>query len=348
MARTLLAFLAFFCLHLSLAQQAEVAALRIVHLSPDAPQFDLLVNGVLSLRDQSFTSVSRYLFLAPGRHELSLFPHRAPAEGQAETEAEGDSVTPLEPLSISVDLLAGEYYTVVASGFFDPPADAQTSGTLDIQMEPGVAAQVRGPRNYLVSLTQPTPLINLTPGTYTVTASREGFRTAEYEVEVTPGASVTLPINLQEGAGDAPVTPSAAGLEVRERPWYKTQLQLYRDDYASFPPAGQAYLRLVHAAPASPALSAFALLPGEGDEEGERLELTANLAFPNASEYLPVPVDTEGLELDVAGSDLVLSELHGLSLESGTFYTIYLSGSVSSDALTPIPYVDAVVRGTLP
>lgn len=322
--------------------EVQVAALRVVHLSPDAPQFDALIDGQLTLRDLSFTTVSRYVLVPAGRRDVRLFPHQGQARGE---NGEENPLQPLEPITITADLDAGGYYTVVASGFYNPPASGASSGSLTVQLEEGVSAQVRGPRNYLVTLTQSTPLTGLDPGSYTVTASREGYRTAEYEVEVTAGSAVTLPISLQEGEGESQPVTSAPGLEVSERPWSKTQLQLYQDDYSSFPAAGQAFVRFVHAAPASPALTVYGLASAQGDTPQVLIE---NLGFPNASPYLVVPVTLDGLQITVAGTDLLLSTFEGLSFASGALYTIYLSGSETSGTLTPIPYLDTALRGTLP
>jgi hypothetical protein len=243
---------------------------------------------------------------------------------------------------MTVELEAGRYYTVAASGFFNPPAGSGASGSLVIQMEPGTTAQVRGPRNYLVSVSEPTTLSGLTAGDYTVAAAREGFVPAEYEVEVPAGSTVTLPITLQEGTGaEAEVVPEGGGLEVSEPTWYKTQLQLYQDDYSALPRAGEALLRVVHAAPAVAAISV-----GEAGGAADQ-PLVEGLSFPNASDYLVLPAGADGLEIRLAGTDLVLS-LPELPLEGGAIYTLYLMGSVSSDALIPLPTVDALIRGVLP
>lgn len=324
------------------AAAPQVAALRVVHLSPDAPQFDVLVDGQLTLRDLPFTQVSRYLLISAGRHDVRLFPHQGPVRGE---NGEASPLQPLEPITITVDLDGGSYYTVVASGFYNPPASGASSGSLTVQLEAGASAQVRGPRNYLVTLTQATTLSGLDPGTYTVTASREGYRTAEYEVEVTAGNAVTLPISLQEGEGESPPVTSAPGLEVSERPWSKTQLQLYQDEYGAFPPAGQAFVRFVHAAPASPALTVYGL---DGAQNDAPQVLIESLGFPNASGYLAVPVTLDGLRIDVAGTDLLLNTFEALTFTSGALYTIYLSGSETSGTLTPIPYLDTALRGALP
>ena len=48
----------------------ELAAVRLAHVSPDAPLVDLLVDGRLRLQDVNFTEVSSYLVLPAGDHEL--------------------------------------------------------------------------------------------------------------------------------------------------------------------------------------------------------------------------------------------------------------------------------------
>jgi hypothetical protein len=330
------------------APAPEVAGLRLANLSPDAPQLDLLLDGQLVLQDLAFPDVSGYLLIPAGRHELRIFPHRAPAE-ETPADTGGVTVRPLEPMSITVDVVAGRYYTLTASGFFDPPGAATRSGHLVVQMDEGTTAQVRGPRNYLVSLSEESTLSGLPPGAYTVLASRPGFRSAQYEVDVQPGSTVTLPITLQAGTDTGVEQPAAPAIGVTERPWYKTQLQLYEDELSAVPPAGQALIRLVHAAPAVPAIRARVLREGDEDEAPlAEHPLTDGLTFPNASDAVLISVEHDVLEVSLSGSNLIVARLEPLRFASGAIYTVFVTGSNASNTVTLLPSVDSSIRSPLP
>lgn len=369
------------------AQEAgERVALRLAHLSPDAPLVDLLIDGRLRLTDIAFEEVSGYLLLDAGRHELRVFPHHAatPAQpdsapettapsadsagapgsdassdlgGTPKTEtAEGAStaVAPLEPFVISVDLAAGGYYTVGMVGFFNPPAAQTAAGSLSVEVDPGTTVRITGPRSYAVGLDRSQSLTRLEPGPYTVVASREGFQTATFQVRINPGEATTLPIDLQQGGDGSSTTtpPTPAAEELGTPVWHRTQLQLYEDSFTNFPPAGATYLRVVHAAPGVNAVdidsrreAATAAANPADPAVGASSALQANLEFPNASPYLTLVAGQQMLEVRLAGTDFVLTTLQDVNLVPGAFYTLYLIGALNDRFLTPLPTVDAVLRG---
>jgi hypothetical protein len=54
------------------ADQAEMAMVRIVHASPDAPNVDIYVDGKKVLGDVPFGTVSKYLSVPPGNHKVKV------------------------------------------------------------------------------------------------------------------------------------------------------------------------------------------------------------------------------------------------------------------------------------
>lgn len=87
---------------------AGEARVRVAHLSPNAPNVDVLVDGSAALEDVPFGAVSDYLSLAAGAHTVEIT-----AAGDPETSVfEGE-----------VSLEAGTDYTVAAVGELGDDAD---------------------------------------------------------------------------------------------------------------------------------------------------------------------------------------------------------------------------------
>lgn len=84
-------------------EEERETALRMAHLSPDAPEVDLYVDDELveALSETSFASVSPYLPLPAGTRNVKVFPA-------------GDDSQPL--LEADVDLEGGDPYTLAAVG----------------------------------------------------------------------------------------------------------------------------------------------------------------------------------------------------------------------------------------
>jgi hypothetical protein len=71
------------------------AALRVAHLSPDAPNVDVGVDGSTVLSDVAFETVSSYLVLSPGGHQVTVTPtggETAVFDQELEVEAQAYTV----------------------------------------------------------------------------------------------------------------------------------------------------------------------------------------------------------------------------------------------------------------
>jgi len=53
-------------------EETEMANVRVAHLSPDAPNVDVYVDGEAALEDVAFRDVSDYLQLAPGSYDVQI------------------------------------------------------------------------------------------------------------------------------------------------------------------------------------------------------------------------------------------------------------------------------------
>jgi hypothetical protein len=92
---------------------------------------------------------------------------------------------------------------------------------------------------------------------------------------------------------------------------------LVLEDDNSAPAAGKAHVRFVHLSPDAPAVD-VAVAGGS--------VLFSNVAFQEASSYLPVDAGTYDLEVRLAGTDTVVLPVPGVTLSDGTVYTVFAMG----------------------
>lgn len=129
-------------------------------------------------------------------------------------------------------------------------------------------------------------------------------------------------------------------------------------DDNSIPTEGNAHLRFIHGSPDAPPVD-ITLTDGT--------VLIADTAFGEASSYLPVAAGTYDLQVRLAGTNTVVLDLPGITVDNRTVYTAYatgfaggspaLSAVISEDAgiarvrvahLSPdAPNVDVVVNGAV-
>jgi hypothetical protein len=334
-------FLILLWLSVAVAQR-DVAAVRLGHFSPDAPLLDLLVDGTLHVRDIHYTELSSYLVLPAGEHELQVFPHRAPNQpSSGDSLAEEISTQAPEPFITTVTLEAGKYYTLLALGYFDPPPSQDQLGALSLRLTHSATVTITGPRAYATTLNQSTDLTDLFPGVYAATASQEGFKTAQYEVEVRASETSVLSITLQanedtETSESAPVVVEDTGASLE---WRKMQLQLYEDELV-VPPPGAVLVRVIHASPITPSVS---VILEYRNEESETSELSADLTYPNEVDYLPVKAGRVSFRLQATATNEIITELADLELEAGTVYTFFIVGTRSDSFVAVIPSIDALL-----
>ncbi len=81
--------------------QDDMTQIRVAHLSPDAPNVDVWVDGSVALEDVPYEAVSGYLELAAGEHRIQITPT--------------DETEPIV-IDATVTFEAGAAYTVAATG----------------------------------------------------------------------------------------------------------------------------------------------------------------------------------------------------------------------------------------
>lgn len=363
----------------AVAQTAPSAALRLVHLSPDAPRVDLQVGEGqrATVRDLPFGEASDYMTVPPGEYNLRVFPHRGRENGEGEADTSG-----LEPITLVADVEAGAYYTVALVGYFEPPPDTQR-GSLSLDVTPDTAvAMIAGPRGFERQVTGDSLLEGLEAGGYTIEVNAPSYRGSQVEIQVEPLRTQVVSVTLQEGeeGGDADASgggedetmPGASSAQTTGG-WNPAELQIFRDLQVGLPLPGTAAVRIVHASPLTAPIEVVWLLPvdeegngggdasgdsGEGgDGSGVREEAAAEsagatgeiaaridqaLAYPNDSAYLQVPVAASVFEIRLGGGATVL-RIDEFSPAAGSVATIFLVRAVDAEELQVVPVVEALV-----
>jgi hypothetical protein len=318
------------------AAAQPLAALRLAHMSPDAPRVDLVIDHRLFQRDISYGQITQYDSLPAGQHEISIYPHRLP--GQAEEE---DGLRTLEPLTMLVDLDEGMYYTLALSGFFQGAPGSGATGSLAIDVEPAEAGvTVSGPRGFSRSLQGGAVLDGLEPGDYNIRAEHEGHRTATFEISVRADETSTVSISLQEGDGDVAGGSPRMATRGESAGWRPLELHAFRDELRETPPPGGSRIRMIHLAPTTLPVDVLAV-PLEGG--GEPTVLASGLSFPNGSAYARLVGRDFSLQVRLAGTDAILAQLPGLTIDAGGSYTFFLVREPTDNYLRLIPAVDLLL-----
>ena len=333
--------------------QESAATLRLVHLSPDAPRVDLLIDGELRVTDLSFSRFSDYLPLPPGEHEVQVFPHRLPRRfetvpgavaGGAVTggaEATQPRAAPasrrLEPVTTLISLDEGVAYTLALVGLYEPPPPERELGGLAVNVVPEDSRiDVNGADGYFVSLTGSETLRELRPGVYTLSVRRDGYQPSQYNVEVQPGLTTTATVTLQREETGAQELPPQVATPNRGNVWHKVELQLYQDTSAETPTAEQAVVQVIHAAPTSQAVD-VALVSLNQDGEQAEAKLSTGLAFPNNSDEVAVATGSYDLQLYTVDTSYALTTLSGLWLEPGPALQLLPGGDTRGGTRSSYP-----------
>jgi hypothetical protein len=98
----LLAAIAAVLIASSASAQTTDARVRVLHGSPDAPAVDVFVDGNKAIPNLAFGSITDYVTLPAGAHNVKVFP--APSDGTGTPVIEADLI-----------LEAGKDYTVAAA-----------------------------------------------------------------------------------------------------------------------------------------------------------------------------------------------------------------------------------------
>lgn len=169
---------------------SESANVRVAHMSPDAPNVDVLVDGSAALEDVPFGAVSPYLEVPAGDREVEIT-----AAGDPDTSVFAGTV----PVEAETD------YTVAAIGEIGENADQPFEPLVleDDNSDPGSdTARVR-----LVHASPDAPAVDVTVGSSgDLLFDGAGYGDASY-VEV-PGGDYTLDVRGDTESNDGDVAAS--------------------------------------------------------------------------------------------------------------------------------------------
>lgn len=208
------------------------------------------------------------------------------------------------------------------------PAAFAQSGTAKVRVvhaspdAPAVDVYVNGDRALTnVPFFTASDYLDLPAGTHQVQVTPTGQPASAAVID----ASVTVEANKA-------YTIAATGLVANIQP-------TVIEDNLTPPAAGQAHVRVYHFSPDAPAVDV---------QLADGTKLIEGLAFPAASNYLPVPVGTYDIQVVPAGGSDVVIDLAGTQLEAGRIYSVFATNVVAQ--ITPELAVYSVPGGiaTLP
>lgn len=105
-------------------------------------------------------------------------------------------------------------------------------------------------------------------------------------------------------------------------------------DDNSTPAGGKAHVRFIHASPDAPAVDIVV--------RGASSPVFSNVAFGDASGYVPVDAGTYDFDVVVSGTSTIALQLNGVRLDARAVYTVIAVGLVGDGTLQALPLVDAV------
>ena len=295
------------------AGDPTMAAIRVIHLSPDAPAVDVYIdNGATpTIENLAFGQTTAYLSVDPGTYEFDV-------------TATGTAIGSAVIADLSQTVEAGMSYTIAAIGEL---ATIQALALVDDNTPVAGSAKVR--IIHAATAVGEVDIWNITnPGAATPIAMDVPFGAAgEMPIELPAGTySVGIDADNDPSTIEAgfPVVPAADGLVGNiyasndETGAIALRVQVdvaMTSDTTAIPATPLTYVRVAHLAPSVGGVDVFA-------NEGAMASVT-NLEFENGTQFLVLPEATYSFQVSPTGmtaADAVL-ELPDTALAADTFYT---------------------------
>jgi hypothetical protein len=306
---------------------AGTASLRVAHLSPNAPNVDVYVDGSAVLEDVAFGTVSGYLDAPAGDREVEIT-----AAGDADTVV----------FSGTVPVEADTAYTVAAVGEIGDDADEPFEPLVltDDNSDPGGdTARVR-----LVHASPDAPAVDVTVAS-SGDALYDGVEFGDSGYVEVPAGDYTLEIRGDTESNDGDVvadfdvslaggevyTAFAAGYltpddEPADTPFDLLVAQDTGDggmvDVSDDAPAS---VRVAHLSPNAPNVDVY--VDGEAALE--------DVPFGAVSGYLDVPAGEREVEITAAGDPDTVVFSGAVPVEADTAYTVAAAGEIGDGADQP-------------
>lgn len=287
------------------------AKVRFLHASPDAPSVDIKLNdgnGPAVFGNAAFKDISDYVEVDAGTYTFAVTPAGSAVE-----------VIVFDPITVA----NGVVYTVVAHGTLDNTDPYPFAVRVFVDNNPGnnfVDMSAAAASVMVVHGSPDAPGVDLLVDGLVVNSSALEF----------PNNTGYLPV----GAGDRNIKVNASGTDISV---INATLNLDANaDYSVFavdvlasisplviaddltnPASGNAHVRFLHLSPDAPAVD-ITLTDGTivfGDYE-----------FKEYSAFTPLPAGTYDLQVRAAGTDVVVLDLPGITLQDGMIYSVFAKG----------------------
>ncbi|QSG09102.1 DUF4397 domain-containing protein [Halapricum desulfuricans] len=305
--------------------ETEPAQLRVAHMSPDAPNVDVYVDGSAVLEDVAFGAVSEYLSVSAGDHDVEITP-----AGEPDTAVFSGTVT-LDPETDYTVAAIGEV-SDDADQAFEPlvleddnsDLDDETARLQAVHTSPDAPAVDITANEGAVTLFDgveygQSGTVEVDAGTYTVeirgdTEDDDGDVVASYELTLEGGTTYSA-----FAAGY--LTPDD---EPADTPFDLLVTTVDGRGPAS-EPESEGRLRVAHMSPNAPNVDVYV----NGDAVLE------DVPFGAVSDYLTVPAAEHDIEITAAG-DPDTSVFSGpVTVAADTDYTVAAIGELGDEADQP-------------
>jgi hypothetical protein len=304
------------------------AMVRVAHVSPDAPNVDVAVDGATVLEDVAFGAVSGYLEVPAGERQVAI-------------SAAGGGPTVFDD-AVSVE--ADTAYTVAAAGEVGDGADEPFAPLVltDDNADPGGdTARLR-----VVHASPDAPAVDVTVAS-SGDALFDGVAFGESGYVEVPAGDYTVQIRGDTEGNDGDVVASyelslaggqvytafAAGYltpddDPADTPFDLLVAQDTGDGGmvdVDTPGGGTGRVRVAHVSPNAPNVDVYV----------DGSAVLEDVAFTTVSDYLEVPAGTRAVEITAAGDPDASVFAGDVTVEADTAYTVAAAGEVGDGADEP-------------
>lgn len=306
-----------------LETSSDMAEIRFVHASPDAPPIDItLTDGTPLFEDIEF-GASESTAVPEGSYDLQV-------------RVAGTETVVLSYGGVAVS--NGTNYSVIALGELtegtlgaqvtvDAPGETTTVVPLDPAMAMVRVAHLSpdtGGVDIYVDGELVTALVNVP---FKAVSDYLELSAATHTIEVygtgsTTNPAISAPVTWLPGQK---LTIAATGLSTDLQP-------LVLEDAVQDPGAGSSSVRFVHASPDEPAVD---IVVADGGPT-----LFDNVMFRGVGDYTPVASATYDLEVRLDMGGALALEVPGVELKSDTSYTVFAVGLAGDSSLEALPVTD--------
>ena len=289
------------------------ANVRVIHASYDAPAVDIAINDAKAITDLAYPMSSGYAELAAGPTNAKVTPAgtSAPVVINADLTLEEDknytifaagALANIEPIVVEDNRMENSSKAMIRFAHLSPDAPA-----VDIKLNDGNGATVFGN----AAFKNVTPYVEVDAGSYIFAVTPAGANSVVVSFN---------PIAVENGQVYTVVAHGT--LDATDNFPFSVRVFIDNDNGSAFADLSilqVAKVLVVHASPDAPEVDLLV---------DDRLAGT-NLAFPQNTGYLEVPVGTRNIKVNVSNTSTTAIEAN-LDLLADGSYTVFAIDSVSN------------------